>query len=108
MKMRRILIFVALVILVGLALLPPFLRAAQSKSASIKCRNNMVASGFAAKSLAANGDGRFPTNFLYLRDYFNPSILICPGDTTRVPQTSWKKFNDAQCSYEIVSPGMSE
>jgi hypothetical protein len=107
MKTRRFLIFVALVFLIGLALWARFVKAAQSKSASLKCRNNMVAFGYGAHSLAANGDGKYPTNFLYLRDYFGPSILICPGDSTRVPATSWEKLNDAQCSYEIVSPGMS-
>jgi hypothetical protein len=68
----------------------------------------MVAFGFGAKSLAANGDGMFPTIFLYLRDYFGPSILICPGDRTRAPAANWEKFSDTECSYEMVSPGMSE
>jgi len=36
-----------------------------------------------------------------------PKILICPADTNRVVARGWEGFSAVNCSYEYLTPGVT-
>ena len=49
-----------------------------------------------------------PTNFPSLTNESILPDLICPADHSRHPATNWASFSAANCSYELVTPGLRQ
>ena len=82
----------------------------KAKAESIGCINNLKQIGLAAR-LWANGNGSIlPPDFRTIQKELNsPKLLICPGDSGRLPAPStWEQLNWTQVSYEYLGVGASE
>ena len=75
---------------------------------SLSCGESLLSIGYATRLWAADHDGRLPAEFQSASNQLrSPQILICPGDHARQPAVSWASWTTNQCSYEIVSPGLT-
>ena len=104
MRFLRLLVLAgALVGLVGCA------KSQKKRAASHACGNYMVSIGFAARQYAEDRDGYLPSDLLSMsNEVIAPKILVCPGDQSRRPASSWAMFTPAESSYEIVTPHLRE
>lgn len=76
---------------------------------SQRCVNQMCSLGIAGKWWAGDNDGRFPSNWQCMSNEVSyPGFLICPGDRERRLASNWSTLTDADSSYQIVSPGITE
>ncbi len=104
---RRLLILGAVLALIA-AVLMAALPAVKRHIELVNCSNQMSAVLFQATRLWPDEhDGRLPLDFLSMSNYLgDPRILICPGDHSHQPATSWATFTTNNSSYEIVAPGL--
>lgn len=84
-------------------------RAAQS----LECLKNLKQAGLAMQLWLLDNRNVMPTNWLEMRhDIYNPTLLICPGDTNRVDiaavkdrEVAWKAIEKRGISYETKPLG---
>lgn len=76
----------------------------------VNCGNQMQSILLEAAMLWPDDhDGHLPTNFISMsNELIIPQILVCPADRSRHPAASWSTFSADNCSYEIVTPGLSK
>lgn len=74
----------------------------------VNCSNQMHAVLFVACYLWPDEhNGHLPSDFLSMSNELGtPKMLVCSGDHSHQPATSWASFTTNNCSYEIVSPGL--
>src|SRR5205809_7926300 len=74
----------------------------------VRCENQLHAVLFvAALDWPGEHDGYLPTNFVSMsNELIMPQLLICPGDHSRHPATSWSSFSADHCDYEMGTPGL--
>jgi hypothetical protein len=77
------------------------------RAQSTLCGNYMSSISMGAMWWAQDHDGRMASNFLVMSNEINaPKLLVCPSDSVRHWASNWASFSSANCSYEIISPGM--
>jgi hypothetical protein len=73
------------------------------------CVGNMQQVVLGAVLWSKDHNGRFPSDFLSMSNELStPWRLVCPGDRVRKRVTDWALFTTNNCSYEIVTSGISE
>jgi hypothetical protein len=86
------------------------LAAAQNKTQSVHCINNIKQIGLAARIWAnAHNTDLLPADFVTMKNELpSPRMLTCSGDPARKPAMSWDEFDGTSVTYEMLSPGGSE
>jgi hypothetical protein len=93
-------------VVVGLAFAA---HSAKRRAESMRCGNNMASVGCAARCWALDHDGHLPPDFHSMANEVGTlKVLVCPGDHTRKPAASWSAFTEADSSYDILNPRLSE
>jgi hypothetical protein len=73
---------------------------------SMNCASSMVSISCAGRMWAQDHDGHFPTNFLSMsNELVTPKILSCLSERRT---DLWSSLTASNCTYEVVSPGVSE
>ena len=106
---RRAIIVSIVICLIGLAVSISASAAKRRKADAIMCGNQMVALTLGGRIYAGDHGDRFPTNFYSMEIELGgaPQILFCPADKSRRVVKDWSAFKQEDCSYELVSPGIS-
>jgi hypothetical protein len=79
---------------------------AHEKAKRAQCVNNLKQIGLAARVWANDHQEVHPADFLTMSNELStPKILVCPSDSARKAAETWQNFNNANLSYEMVSPG---
>ena len=112
-KPKRVrLIIVALALVCGLVLSCVIVVESSKRRAQfINCRSNMISIGLAARMWANDHDETFPTSLVSLSNELNTTkVLFCSSDRKhpRPKVSDWSTFDEAGCSYEIVSRGIRD
>ena len=72
----------------------------------------MVSINLASRMWSNDHDERMPRTLTEMSNYLSPKRLFCMADPgaqkLRRQMPSWDKFDERQCSYEIVNSGISE
>src|SRR5690242_1141023 len=79
---------------------------AKLRAQSMNCASSMVSIAGAGRMWAEDHGGKFPTNlFSMSNELVTPKILWClPEQRTAL----WSTLTPTNCTYEVVSPGVSE
>jgi hypothetical protein len=103
---RRVIILVVLAaILVAVGALLKQASASKQEAQSMSCAGRMFPICLAGQLYASDHAGRFPTNFVSMKDFLmTTKVLVCPSDGRRKPAKSWETFTDENTSYLIVNP----
>lgn len=81
---------------------------AKESAMSINCVNNMKQFLLAARMWAMDENNVSPPDMLSTSNYLGtPTILFCPADTNRVKVKSWKEFSAGNCSYDYLTPSVT-
>ena len=111
---HRLKLFAIGVVLLALAfvLLPVLFRAPQ-RARKQNCLANMVAIGLSGRMWANENGDRMPQTLTEMsNEVVSPKVLFCPADpgaqNLRKQMSTWDRFDEQRCSYEIVNPGISE
>ena len=76
------------------------------------CLSTMVSIHFFGQLWANDHNGWMPRTLTEMRNYLSPRGLFCLADPgalkLREQMSTWDKFDERRCSYEIVNPGISE
>ncbi len=106
---RRAIIISITLCAIGLAALISASAVARRKAYAIKCGNQMVALTLGGRLYAGDHGDRFPTNFSSMEIELAGAtqIFFCPADKSRPVVKDWSAFKQEECSYELVSPGIS-
>ncbi|MDB6041390.1 MAG: hypothetical protein JWM99_5231 [Verrucomicrobiales bacterium] len=81
-----------------------------SKAKSARCINTLKRIVVAARIWATeNNKDVFPSSFIAMKDELStPKILVCSSDEGKIAAPDWEGFTEANNSYEMLSPGVSE
>ena len=106
---RRAIILTITFCAVGLAASPSVFEALRRKAAASKCGHQMVALTIGGRIYAGDHGDKFPTNFSSMEMELGGAaqIFFCPADKSRPVVKEWSAFKQEECSYELVSPGIS-
>lgn len=81
---------------------------AKEKAMSIQCVNNLKQVGLAVRLWALDNNDVSPPNFLSMSNELNtPKILVCPAETNRLAATNFVHYADENCSYEYLTPSVT-
>ena len=81
---------------------------AKAEAMSVQCVNNLKQFGLAVRIWAGDQNGVWPPDSLSMSNELNtPMILVCPADTNRVAASNWQSFTAANCSYEYLTPSVT-
>ena len=81
---------------------------AKERAMSITCANNLKQFGLAVRIWMGDNNEVTPPDILSMSNQLNtPKILVCPADTNRVAVKRWEVFTEANCSYEYLTPSVS-
>lgn len=81
---------------------------AEAKAKSVKCVNNLKQFGLCVRLWMQENNEVSPPDILSMSNMLNtPKILVCQADTNRVAAKSWEVFTEANCSYEYLTPSVS-
>ena len=77
------------------------------------CLSNMVAINLCGRLWSNDHGERWPRTLTEMsNELCTPKLLFCLADTDaqklREQMSTWDKFDERRCSYEIVNPGISE
>jgi hypothetical protein len=108
-KKRSILISCAGAILVVGSLLAFARPYAKRHVESVECGNLMSSIGIGALTWALDNSNHLAHEFRPMsNELCSPRFLLCPSDRDRVRAKDWGSLDQTNCSYEILSPGMSD
>jgi hypothetical protein len=107
------LLFAGIVLVAVVAVLGPKLVRAKAAAQKQNCRSNMAAIGLAGRMWSNDHGDHMPQTFTEMsNELASPTVLFCSANPEaamlRHEMTSWTTFDERQCSYEIVNPGISE
>lgn len=77
------------------------------------CLSNMVAIGLCGRLWSNDHGEQLPRTLTEMsNELCTPKVLFCLADPgaskLREQMSTWDRFDERQCSYEIVNPGISE
>lgn len=109
MRTRRALVFA--IVVASLALLAVAAAPALKRhNDSVRCGNQMHAILFvAALEWPDEQGGKLLDSFVSIsNELIMPALLVCHGEQSRRPATTWSSLAPGNCSYELVTPGLSK
>ena len=107
MRIRR-LITIASTLTLVLVIASFGMSSIKRRTETTSCRKTMSSNGIAALLWANdNNQKTFPDSLVQLSNEIGSTrILICPGDHSRQPASSWTTLTSSNCSYEILHPNL--
>jgi len=103
----RVIVFALLLaVVIAVAWVVAAASAAKRRAASLGCASRITSISLAVRLWAEDNGGVCASNFLCMSNELTPKILVCPGDRRRQKATDWASLTPANCSYEIMSPGL--
>ena len=108
MKKTRLIVFAfllaAVIAVTGLAMT---VVVTKRRAESLGCASGVTSISLASRLWAEDNNGVCATNFVCMSNELStPKILVCPGDHQRQKARDWASFTSADCSYEILAPGL--
>jgi hypothetical protein len=108
MSKPRLIAFASLVVIISIVVvLARAVAVSKQRAESLGCASGITSISLAARLWAEDNGGVCASNFVCMsNELATPKILVCPRDHGRQKATDWASFTLANCSYEIISPGL--
>ena len=109
--MKRWLLIVSAALGVGAVIFIAALPALKRQGELTECKHQMRAILCVACGMWPEEHGdHLPSDFVSMSPQYisTPAILFCRADHSHPRVWNWALFNEKNCSYEIVSPGVSK
>ncbi len=81
--------------------------ASKRRAEALGCASGVTSISLAVRVWAEDNGGVCASNFVCMSNELStPKILVCPADHRRQSARDWASFTPANCSYEILAPGL--
>lgn len=95
-------------LIIAIGVLTVALAGAKRRAQSLNCASSVVSICLGGRLWAKEHGGLFPTNFICMsNELATPKILSCLSGR-RARTSDWSALSPANCTYEIVTPGIQE